>query len=137
MPISASDAITRRSHASAADAGAVDHADRRLGHLLGEIPGLQAGAAEGSQVVRRLGEGGERAEVHAGGEHRAGAADDHATHRRIGGGLAQRFAGGDHQLPVEGIALLRPVEHDVADGAVVFGQNEGHAAHPTRVGRPA
>ena len=116
----------------AADAGAVDHADRRLGHLLGEVPGVEAGAAERAQVLGRLGQGGQRAEVHAGGEHRAGAADHDAAHRRFGGRLAQRLAGRDHQLAVERVALLRPVQHDVADGSVVFGQHEGHASATLR-----
>ena len=42
------------------------------------------------------------------------------AHGRVVGRGAQRGAGGQHQLVVERVALLRPVEDDVADGAVIF-----------------
>ena len=76
----------------------------------------------------------ERAEVHAGGEHRAGAADDDAVHGGVVGRGAQRLADGGDQLAVEGVALLRAVEHDVADGAVLLGDHEGHCGSVARVG---
>ena len=104
----------------AADARALDLADDGLGHLLGEVPRLQAGAAERPQPLGRRRERGERAEVHARGEHRAVAADDDAADVRVVGGGAQRRARGEHQLVVERVALLRPVQDDVADGTAIF-----------------
>ena len=104
----------------AADARALDRADHRLGHLLGEVPGLQAAAPERAQVLGRRRERAERAEVHARGEHRAGAAQHDAAHRRVVGRRAQRLAGREHELAVERVALLGAVEDDVADRAVIF-----------------
>ena len=113
------------SAARAADAGAVDLADDRLGHLLGEVPRLEARAPERAQHVGLLGQVGERAEVHAGGEHGALAAQHDAVHRRVVRGGAQGLARGDHQLLVERVALLGAVEDDVADRAAVLAVNEG------------
>ena len=42
------------------------------------------------------------------------------AHRGIVGGRPQRGARGEHQRLVERVALLRAVEDDVADGAVIF-----------------
>jgi hypothetical protein len=104
----------------AADARALDLADHRLGHLLGEIPCLQAGAAERPQPLRRRRERGERGEIHARGEHGAVAADDDAADVRVLGGGPQRGARRDHQLVVERVALLRPVEDDVTDRTAIL-----------------
>ena len=92
----------------------------RLGHLLREVPRLEAGAPERAQALGRRRERGQRAEVHARREHRAVAAHDDAAHGGIVGRRPQRRARGEHQLVVEGVALLGPVEDDVADGTVIF-----------------
>ncbi len=39
---------------------------------------------------------------------------------------AQRIAERDEQLLVHRVALLRPVQHDVADGAAVLGDDDAH-----------
>jgi hypothetical protein len=46
--------------------------------------------------------------------------------RAVGGGLAQGVADPGDQLVVERVALVRAVEHDVADGAVGLGQDDWH-----------
>ena len=104
----------------AADAGAVDRADDRLGHLLREVPRVEAVAPERAQPLRRAAQRAERPEVHPGREERPRAAYDDHAHRGVVGGGAQRGARGQHELVVERVALLRPVEDDVADGAVIF-----------------
>ena len=55
-------------------------------------------------------------------EENIGPAPRTTTQRTSGivGGRAQRGAGGEHQLAVERVALLRAVEDDVADGAAIF-----------------
>ena len=55
----------------------------------------------------------------------------------VGGGGAQRLADGEHELAVEGVALLGAVEHDVADRAVLFGDDEGHCRERTRGSAPS
>ena len=110
----------------AADAGAVDDADRRLRHLLAEVPGVEDRLAERAQVVGVLGELAQRAEVHPGGEHRAGAADDDAVRGGVGGRGAERIADRRDEVAVEGVALVGAVEHDMADGAVLLGDDEWH-----------
>ena len=104
----------------AADARAVDRADDRLGHLLGQVPRLEAVAPERAQVLGRRAQRAERPEVHARREERPRAAHDHHADGRVLGGGPQRGARGQHELVVERIALLRPVEDEVADGAVIF-----------------
>ena len=73
-----------------------------------------------AQLLGRRAQRAERAEVHARREQRPGAAHDHHADARVVGGGAQRGARGQHELVVERIALLRPVEDEVADGAVIF-----------------
>ena len=126
MPTSASAAITRRSQASASSIAPPMHAP-----WIWQTTGLVISSARfhASRHARRNGRSmsgcsasaGERAEVHARGEHRALAAQHHAVDRRVVGRGAQRLADGEHQLPVERVALLGAVEDDVADGAAVVG----------------
>jgi hypothetical protein len=97
----------------------VDLRHHRLGHLLEQVGRLDAVAAEGAQVLGP-GEPGQLEDVDAGAERGALAAQHHAVHLvvvgRLPGGLPQR----EHQIPVEGIAFLRPIEDQVADPAVVL-----------------
>ena len=111
----------------AADAGAVDLADRRLGHLLEQVPRFEDRAAELAQAPGVGSQRGEAAEVHPAGEHRARAAHDDAEHLAVGRGGPERLAQADDQLVVEGVALLGTVQDDVADDAVVLGQDGAHA----------
>jgi hypothetical protein len=69
-------------------------------------------------------EGAEGVDVHPGREHRARAAQHDAADGGVVGRGAERGAGGVHELEVERVALLGPVEDDMADGAAVFGQDE-------------
>ena len=69
------------------------------------------------------------------GEHRACAADDDAVRGGVGGGGAERIADRGDQLAVEGVALLRAVEHDVADRAVLLGDDEGGHCGERSLGR--
>ena len=73
----------QRELGGAAEAGAVDLGDRRLGHVLAEVPDRED---RGAPLAQPRGVGGERAEVggvHAAGEHRARAAQhDEADGRR-------------------------------------------------------
>ena len=85
-------------------------------------------------MLGRLGERAERAEVHPGGEHRAGPAQHDTADGGILGRGAQRGAGGEHELAVERVALLGAVEDDVADRAAVLGQDE--LAHDANDKRP-
>ena len=74
-----------------------------------------------------LGGAGERGDVHAGGEHRAVAAQHDAAHGRVVGGRAQGGADGEHEVLVERVALLGTVEDDVADRLAILGDDEvGH-----------
>ena len=118
-------ASTRRSHASASSSAPPMHAP-----WIWQITGLGISSARFhasrharrnvAQPLRRRRERGERAEVHPGGEHRAVAADDDAADVRVVGRRAQRGARREHQLVVERVALLRPVQDDVADGTAIF-----------------
>ena len=111
----------------AAEADAVDLADDRLGHLLGEVPRLQARAAERAQPVARSRGAGQGGDVHARGEHRAVAAQHDAAHGGVVGGGAQGGADGEHEVLVERVALLGTVEDDVADRLAILGDDEvGH-----------
>jgi hypothetical protein len=97
----------------------VDLRHHRLGHLFEQVGGLDAGAAEGAQVLG-TGQAGELEDVDSGAERGAFAAQDHAMHIRFVGGLAGRLAQREHEIPVEGVALLRPIEDQVTDPAVVL-----------------
>ena len=83
--------------------------------------GTRAGARASSASAA------ERAEVHAGGEHRARAAERRRS-ATAGSAAAARSASPtrEHQLAVERVALLGAVEDDVADRAVLLGDDEGH-----------
>jgi hypothetical protein len=48
----------------------------------------------------------------------------------VGGG-AERLAGGEHELAVEGVALVGAVEHDVPHRATLLGGDQGHPAEAT------
>ena len=125
MPTIASAASTRKSHASASSSAPPMHAPwiaqiTGLGISSATFQACEHVAPERAQAFRRRAQGAERGEVHAGGEERPGAAYHHDPHGRVVGRRAQRGAGGQHQLGVERVALLRPVEDDVADGAVIF-----------------
>ena len=112
----------------AADARPVDLADRRLGHLLEQVPGVEDRAAVLAQAVGVGCERGERLQVHAAGEQRAGAAHDDAQHVGVGRGGLEGLAQAEDQLIVEGVALLGAVEDDVAHRAAVLGQDDAHGA---------
>jgi hypothetical protein len=112
----------------AAQADAVDLADDRLGHLLREVPGVEAGAPERAQLLGGAGGGRQRGDVHAGGEHGTVAAEHDAAHGRVVGGGTERGADGEHQVLVERVALLGTVEDDVADRLAILGDDEvGHS----------
>ena len=51
---------------------------------------------------------------------RALAAQHHAVHVVVVGGLAHRLAQRQHEIVVEGVALVRPVEDQVPDPTVVL-----------------
>ena len=89
---------------------------------------------EGTQPLRRLGDRGQRAEVHAGGEHRAGAAQHHAAHAGVVAAAARSAAlAASTSSLVERVALLGAVQDDVADRAAVFDQDElAHGLAPSR-----
>jgi hypothetical protein len=105
----------------------VDAGHRGLGHLLGQVPRLQAFAPERAQQLQLTGEVAERVPVHAGREQRAGAPYHHAVDAGIVGGGLEREPDRGHELAVHRVALLGPVEDHVADGAAVLGLYERHA----------
>ena len=131
MPITASLAITRRSQASASSIAPPMQAP-----WITQIVGLAISSAtfQASRMalrkVRRLSgfsaSSPSEARSMPGGEHRAGAADHDAVGGGVGGGGAQRIADLGDELAVEGVALVGAVEHDVADRAVLLGDDEGH-----------
>ena len=82
--------------------------------------------AKRTQHARLAGEGGQLAEVDAGGEDGAFAAQDHAVHLAVVGGVAQSVCERPQQLLVHRVALLRAVQDDVADRAAVFGDDDAH-----------
>ena len=98
----------------------MDLGDHRLGHLLGGGAGRDPLAPEGAQHLDPAGEVGELPEVDPGGEHRSLAAQHDHPHLGVGGGLAERIAQRPDQLEVERVALLRPVEDEVADRPAIF-----------------
>ena len=97
----------------------MDLRHHRLGHLLEQVGGLDAVAAEGAQVLRP-GEPGQLEDVDARAERRAFAAQHHAMDLMVVGRLAGRLPQREHEITVEGVALLRPVEDQMADPAVVL-----------------
>ena len=52
----------------------------------------------------------------------------HAADRAVAGRGGERLLQRQHEAVVEGVALLGPVQHDVANVAVVFGQDKAHEA---------
>jgi hypothetical protein len=98
----------------------VDLADRRLGHLLEQVPPGEQRPAEGAQAAGVLREIAQVVEVHPGREHRALAAHHHDAHLGVGGRGLDGGAELSDQVAVEGVALLRTVEDEVADRAAVL-----------------
>ena len=66
------------------------------------------------------GQPGQLEDVDAGAERGALAAQHHAMDVVVVGRLAGRLAQRQHQIPVEGVALLRPVQDQMTDPAVVL-----------------
>jgi hypothetical protein len=78
------------------------------------------GIAERPQDARVAGEGGELAEVDARRENGPFAAQHDAMHGGVVTRRSQRIAELQEQRLVHRVALLRAVQHDVADRAAVF-----------------
>ena len=74
-------------------------------------------AAQPAGVLRRLAQ---VVEVHPGGEHRAVAANHDASDVRIDRRLLEGVAQRRDQLPVEGVALLRSLQEDMADRSAIL-----------------
>ena len=83
----------------AADAGAVDLADDRLGHLFAEVGAVEEHLAERAQHAELAGASpASSPRSTPAREHRPFAAQHHAVHARVGGRLAQRGAERPQQL---------------------------------------
>ena len=104
----------------AADAGAVNLGDRRLGHLLEQVPPAQQRLPELAQPARVLRQRVQRADVHARREHRPRPADDDHANRVVVGGVLERVPQRLDELAVQRVPLLRPVHDDVADRAAIL-----------------
>ena len=113
----------------AADARAVDLADRRLGHLLQQVPRLEDRAAELAQAPGSAASAARPPKSMPAENIGARAAHHDAEHVAVGGGRGGGLADREDQLVVERVALLGAVEDEVADRAAVFGLHEAHGQH--------
>ena len=132
IPATASSAIVRKSHASASS-----NAPPSAAPWIWQIVGFGISSSRFHQLEdrapeRRAGSPGSRTASRRsfrsmpGREHRPLAAHDHHPHRVVGRGGLDRRAERANRLAVQGIALLGPVEHQVADRAAVFDEYECH-----------
>jgi hypothetical protein len=110
----------------AAERSAVDLADRRLRHLLQQVPPLQDRAPVVAQVGRVLRQLAQVVEVHSRREQRPLAAHYHHADGVVGRGLLDRAPERSDRLLVERIPFLGPVEHQVPDRPPVFHLYECH-----------
>ena len=104
----------------------MDLADDRLGHLFAEVRAFKEHRSEGAKHTRVARKRTQLAEVDAGREDRALAAQQDALHGGIPGGRAQGLRQLAQQRLIHGIALLRPVQDHVAHGAAVLGDDQAH-----------
>ena len=119
----------QRELGGAAEAGAVDLRDRRLGHALAEVPDRQDLLAPLAQRLRVAAD--RRRGRRCPSRSRTSCPAPRTTTQRTAtsrGGRAQRLAEPDDELGVERVALLRAVEDDVADRAAVLLQDDAHVA---------
>ena len=108
-----------------AQAGAVDLADDRLGHLLGEVPRLEA-RAPGTGATCRDPSASPASEPRSMPDENIAPSPRRTTQWTAGSSAAARSASpdGEHEFAVERVALLGAVEDDVAHGAAVVAENE-------------
>jgi hypothetical protein len=114
----------------AAERGAVDLADRRLRHLFQQVPPGQDRPAVAPQPARVLGQLAQVVQVHAGREHGALAAHHDHADRVVRRGRLDRPAQLPDQLAAEGVALVGPVEDEVAHAAAILCEQERHIGCP-------
>ena len=139
IPITASAAITRRSHASASSIAPPMHAP-----WIWQIVGLVISSAR-FQASRHRRRNARRCSGASASPARAarsmpeeniGPAPRTTTQRTAVSSAAARSASpvASTSSPLNALRFSGRFEDDVADGAVVFGQHEGHGRHPRWVG---
>ena len=108
----------------------MDLRDRRLRHLLEQVPDGEDLPPVRAHRLGLLGKPAEVRQVHARGEHRAVAAQhqdpDGIVPRRLPEGLPEVA----NELSAQGVPLLRPRHYDVANSAAVFDLDEWHVVSP-------
>ena len=125
IPATASSAIVRKSHASASS-NAPPSAAPWIWQIVGfgisssRFHQASSGAAEGAQAGWVLGQVAQVVQVHPGREHGALAAHHEHAHVGVGGRGLDGGAELRDQLAVERVALLGPVEDEVADRAAIL-----------------
>jgi ferredoxin len=113
-----------------AERRAVDLADGRLRHLLEQVPPGEDRPAVVAQPGRVLRQVAQVVQVHPRREHRPLAAQHHHAHLVVGGSRLDPGAQLADQLAAQRVALVGPVEDQVAHAAAVLCEQERHIGCP-------